>query len=108
MTLLVPLVANAAASLVGAAATSLSQNAPSPTLPESGGADFGETLRKLASDAIDTVKAGESAAIGGVQGQLPTHMVVDMVMSAERDLQTMIALRDRAVNAFQEISRMSI
>ena len=49
-----------------------------------------------------------SAAIGGVQGQMPTQMVVDMVMSAERDLQTMIALRDKAVNAFQEISRMSI
>lgn len=108
MTLLVPLVANAAASLVGAAATTLTQNAQPPATPGSGGADFGEMLKKLASDSIETVKGGEAAAIAGVQGQLPTQMVVDMVMSAERDLHTLIALRDKAVNAFQEISRMSI
>ena len=108
MTLLVPIVANAAASLMGAAATALTQNAQPPAVAENAGAGFGDILKKLASDAVDSVKAGEAAAIGGVQGQLPTHMVVDMVMSAERDLQTMIALRDKAVNAFQEISRMSI
>jgi len=108
MTLFVPIVANAAASLVGAAATTLAQNTPAPAAPGSGGADFGEILKKIAGDAVDTVKAGEAAAIGGVQGQLPTHMVVNMVMSAERDLHAMIALRDKAVNAFQEISRMSI
>jgi flagellar hook-basal body complex protein FliE len=108
MTLLVPIVANAAASLVGAAATTLAQTAQTSATPESAGVGFGEVLKKLASDSVDAVKAGEAAAIGGVQGQLPTHMVVDMVMSAERDLQTIIALRDKAVNAFQEISRMSI
>lgn len=108
MTLLVPIVANAAASLVGAAATTLAQTAQTSATPESAGVGFGEVLKKLASDSVDAVKAGEAAAIGGVQGQLPTHMVVDMVMRAERDLQTMIALRDKAVNAFQEISRMSI
>jgi flagellar hook-basal body complex protein FliE len=108
MTLLVPIVANAAASLVGAAATTLAQSAQPPAVTENNGAGFGEVLGKLARDAVDSVKAGEAAAIGGVQGQMPTHMVVDMVMSAERDLQTLIALRDKAVNAFQEISRMSI
>lgn len=108
MTLLVPIVANAAASLIGAAATTLSQNMQAQAVPVNDGAGFGEMLTKLASDAVDNVKAGEAAAIGGVQGQLPTQMVVDMVMSAERDLHTIIALRDRAVNAFQDITRMSI
>ena len=108
MTLLVPIVANAAASLIGSAATALTQNTQSTAVAESAGANFGDVLKKLAGDAVDSVKAGEAAAIGGVQGQLPTHKVVDLVMGAERDLQTMIALRDKAVNAFQEISRMSI
>jgi flagellar hook-basal body complex protein FliE len=108
MTLLVPIVANAAASLIGAAATTLSQNMQAQAVPVNDGGGFGEMLTKLARDAVDNVKAGEAAAIGGVQGQLPTQMVVDMVMSAERDLHTIIALRDRAVNAFQDITRMSI
>jgi flagellar hook-basal body complex protein FliE len=34
--------------------------------------------------------------------------VVDAVLAAERELQTVIAVRDKAVNAYQEISRMSI
>ncbi|KAF2990642.1 Flagellar hook-basal body complex protein FliE [Methylocystis sp. MJC1] len=34
--------------------------------------------------------------------------VVDAVMAAERSLQTMIAVRDKVVNAYQEISKMAI
>ena len=63
-------------------------------------------------------KTTSTAALGAALAQRKEKVVVvdfdvglrnlDLVMGAERDLQTMIALRDKAVNAFQEISRMSI
>jgi flagellar hook-basal body complex protein FliE len=69
---------------------------------------FGQVLQQLTNEAVNTVKSGESAAIAGVHGQASMLQVVDSVMAAERSLQTMIALRDKAVNAYQEISKMAI
>lgn len=69
---------------------------------------FGDVLKQLANEGADTIKNGESAAIAGVHGQASMLQVVDAVMAAERSLQTMIAVRDKVVNAYQEISKMAI
>jgi flagellar hook-basal body complex protein FliE len=54
------------------------------------------------------VRSGEAAAVAGVQGSLPLQTVVERVMAAERTLQAALAVRDKAVGAYQEISRMQI
>ncbi|MBX9741234.1 MAG: flagellar hook-basal body complex protein FliE [Beijerinckiaceae bacterium] len=73
-----------------------------------GGADFGKILADVASGAVDTMKGGEAASIAGLKGKMPLQDVVEAVMSAERTFQTALALRDKAVGAYQEISRMAI
>ena len=65
-------------------------------------------LGKVVTDAVGTLQAGESAAIQGVQGAMPTFKVVDAVMGAQRTLQQALAIRDKAVSAYQEITRMAI
>ena len=62
----------------------------------------------MAADAIGTLKAGEATAIAGMQGQAPLQQVVQAVMQAEQALRTAIAVRDKVVGAYQEISRMQI
>jgi flagellar hook-basal body complex protein FliE len=69
---------------------------------------FGDVLKQLANEGADTIKNGESAAIAGIHGQASMLQVVDAVMAAERSLQTMISVRDKVVNAYQEISKMAI
>ena len=54
------------------------------------------------------MQQGEAAAIEGVKGSMPTFKVVDSVMSAQRTLQQTLAIRDKAVSAYQDITRMSI
>ncbi len=71
-------------------------------------ASFGDVLQQLANETVATIKDGESAAIAGVHGKASTVQVVDAVMAAERSLQTMIAVRDKFVGAYQEISKMAI
>lgn len=71
-------------------------------------ASFGDVLGQLADGAIGAVQKGEAAAIQGMQGGLAPVKVVDAIMSAERALQTAIAIKDKAVSAYQEISRMAI
>jgi flagellar hook-basal body complex protein FliE len=71
-------------------------------------ADFGHVLGQVVSDAVGTLEIGESAAIQGIQGSASPNKVVEAVMGAQRALQSALAIRDKAVSAFEEITRMAI
>lgn len=73
-----------------------------------GSADFSKVLADVASSTVNTLKAGEATAIGGIGGTRTTQQVVEAVMNAEQALQTAIAVRDKLISAYQEISRMAI
>jgi flagellar hook-basal body complex protein FliE len=62
----------------------------------------------FASHLIDVVKQAETLAVSGMQGQVPMQDVVMKVMEAERAFSTAMAIRDKAVGAYLEISRMQI
>ena len=96
-----------ALSAVGAALTQASPVGSTPTASASG-PSFDQMLTQAAKDAVGTLQEGEAAAIEGVKGTIPTFKVVDAVMSAQRTLQEVLAVRDKAVSAYQEITRMSI
>jgi flagellar hook-basal body complex protein FliE len=70
--------------------------------------DFGTLLGQMTLDAISTLRAGEQTAIAGVRGQATTQQVVEAVMASEQTLQAGIAIRDKVVSAYLEISRMTI
>jgi flagellar hook-basal body complex protein FliE len=69
---------------------------------------FDGVLEQVASDAIGTLKAGEAASISGIRGKVSAQSVVEAVMSAEQTLQMAVAVRDKVVQAYQEVSRMAI
>lgn len=69
---------------------------------------FGAMFARVAAAARDTMRTGEAAAIAGVSGDASVQEVVRAVMSAEQQLRAAIAVRDRVVAAYQEISRMQI
>ena len=82
---------------------------PSATSPSAGsGTTFENALSQVFASATDALKQGESAAIQGIQGTMPATKVVDAVLGAQRSLQAALAVRDKAVAAFQELSRMNI
>ena len=72
------------------------------------GPSFDQALSQVVGSAIDTLKTGEAVAIQGVVGAAPPMKVVESVMAAQRSLQTVLAIRDKAVSAYQEIARMAI
>jgi flagellar hook-basal body complex protein FliE len=74
----------------------------------SGGSDFTQIMNQISGDAVGGLKSAEAASIGGIQGTTPVHQVVESIMSAQRSLQSVLAMRDKAVSAYQEISRMAI
>ena len=77
-------------------------------IPQGAGADFSAVLSQIAKDAVTTVQSAEATSIRGINGQATTQAVVEAVMEAERTLQTAVSIRDKAVSAYMELSRMAI
>ena len=73
---------------------------------EAGG--FGDMLTKTLEDAVQTTRAGEQAMAAGASGKAEMVDVVTAVANAETTMETVIALRDRMISAYQDIMRMPI
>jgi flagellar hook-basal body complex protein FliE len=72
------------------------------------GADFTSMLSRMAGDAVDSIKSAETVSVAGIRDKASVQQVVESVMAAEQSLQTAIAVRDKVVSAYMEISRMAI
>lgn len=72
------------------------------------GVSFSDFLKDKVGESIDTMKGGESMAAKAVTEEADVTDVVQAVTNAEITLQTVVAVRDRLVSAYQEIMRMPI
>lgn len=70
--------------------------------------DFATMVAHMAGQAVDAVRSAEAASQAGIKGQMPLTEVVDKVLEAERTLNSAIAVRDKVVSAYLELSRMQI
>ncbi len=79
-------------------------------LPSNGvqGPSFSEMVTEALEGAVKVERAGEQAAAQSVAGKADLVDMVTAVTNAEVTLQTVIAVRDRVVSAYQEIIRMPI
>ena len=71
------------------------------------------SFSNMVSNAIKSVANDQRAAENvtmqvAVGEQVPMHDVISIVGKADLTLQTMLTVRDRAVEAYQEIQRMPI
>lgn len=72
------------------------------------GPTFEQALGQALGSAVDTLKTGEAVAIQGVEGAAAPMKVVEAVMDAQRSLQSVLAIRDKIVSAWQDVARMAI
>jgi flagellar hook-basal body complex protein FliE len=69
---------------------------------------FGDILKNSAIESIQTLRGGEQASAKAITGEAKLPEVVQAVTAAELTLQTVVAVRDRVIGAYQEIMRMPI
>jgi flagellar hook-basal body complex protein FliE len=93
---------------IDAANPSASVRSPAAAVAPTQGPSFDQALAQAVGSAVDTLQTGEAVAIQGVEGAVPPMKVVESVMEAQRSLQSVLAIRDKAVSAYQEIARMAI
>ena len=65
-------------------------------------------LKQVLNEAVGQSKAAETAMTNQVQGKAEMIDVVTAISSAETSLETMMAVRDQVIAAYQEIMRMPI
>ena len=69
---------------------------------------FGATLSRALDSVVQTGEGADAQAAQAVTGSGNLTDVVAAVSQAQLALQTTVAIRDRVVEAYQEIMRMSI
>lgn len=82
----------------------------SPSAETAGAAEssFGAFLDRQVSQAVETLNEGERMSVAAVTGKAGTHEVVRSVLAAEMTVQTVVSIRDRMVQAYQDVMRMAI
>ncbi len=72
------------------------------------GGGFADILKNAMSDAMKASKTAETQMANQVQGKAQLVDVVTAVSAAESSLETVMAIRDQVISAYQEIMRMPI
>ncbi len=97
----------AAAAYARAAAESVDLGAAGAT-PNPVGESFGDVMAQALNDAANVGRQSETVSIQAVANQADLNEIVTAINSAEMTLQTVVAVRDKVIQAYQEIMRMPI
>ncbi|HEY1723726.1 MAG TPA: flagellar hook-basal body complex protein FliE [Magnetospirillaceae bacterium] len=73
-----------------------------------GGSDFASMLREGVQQAIDTGKKSELLSEQALAGKADIRDVVQAVNNAAMTLQTVVAVRDKVITAYNSILQMPI
>lgn len=72
------------------------------------GPSFGDVLKTAAQSAIDAQHTSEKVSAAGIVGKADMTEVLQAINNAEVALNTVLAVRDRVVQAYEAIMRTSI
>ena len=73
-----------------------------------GGQDFSSFMKEASENSIETLKSGEAMSMKGITGNADLNDVVSAINSAESTLQLVTTIRDKMIQAYQEVMRMPI
>jgi flagellar hook-basal body complex protein FliE len=90
------------------AAQNQSANASGGANAVDNGPGFAELVKSAVNDAIATSKHAETQMIGQAQGKVELVDAVTAISSAQASLQTVMAVRDQVISAYQQIMQMPI
>lgn len=72
------------------------------------GDDFAAALREVAESSLGALQAGETQTLEAAVGQADLTQVVMAVTQAEMTLETVVTLRDKVIQAYQDVINMPI
>lgn len=98
-------VMNAAAAYANAARAGSAPGMDARATPGSG---FADMVKEAVNNSVQSLQNAEQQSVKAAVGEADILDVVSAVSTAEVTLQSVVAVRDRVVQAYQEIMRMPI
>jgi flagellar hook-basal body complex protein FliE len=99
---------NAFAAGAYAASQGLAGLVPAKKPAATAGGEFGSLLQGAVANFAETGRKAEAQALAAVNGKADVVDVVTAVAESEAALETLVAVRDRVIAAYEEIMRMPI
>ena len=75
--------------------------------PQTGGSD-GTDFAGVARDFAQTIREGEQTAMAAMAGDADPHALVQALAQTELAVETAVTVRNKVVEAYQEILRMPV
>ncbi len=79
-----------------------------PAVERPKGPSFEDFLEKTGSKVVETIHEGNRAVVAGLRGEISPQAVVEATMAMETTIKTTVAVRDKLVEAYQEVLRMAV
>ncbi len=79
-----------------------------PATAPAPGEDGGTTLGSMVGDFAATLKKSEQSAFSAMTGGADPHSLVQALAQTELAVETAVAVRNKVVEAYQEILRMPV
>jgi flagellar hook-basal body complex protein FliE len=73
-----------------------------------GAPDFASMIGHAAQSAIQTMRQAEQVTASGIAGKTDTQAVVQALSNAEVTMQTVVAVRDKILAAYNDVIHMNI
>ena len=73
-----------------------------------GGPDFASMIGQAAQSAVQTMHQAEQVTASGIAGKADTQAVVQALTNAEITMQTVVAVRDKILTAYNDVIHMNI
>jgi flagellar hook-basal body complex protein FliE len=73
-----------------------------------GGSDFASMIGHAAQSAVQTMRQAEQVTASGIAGKADTQAVVQALSNAEVTMQTVVAVRDKILAAYNDVIHMNI
>ncbi len=86
----------------------LSEPTAAESAPKLAETSFADTLARAAQEITETLRRGETEATRAASGQGDVQSVVEALTATELALQTAVSVRDRVVEAYQDVLRMPV
>lgn len=102
-----PFAAAKAYAAVQAQANALAGSLSQPT-GAADGPGFSEVLKNAMDQAVQSSRNAEAQMVAHTQGKADLIDVVTAISSAQASLQTVMAVRDQVISAYQQIMQMQI
>ncbi len=71
-----------------------------------GGESFSKLLQQAGASVVDALNKSETSSLQAVTGKADLASVTEAVTNAQVALQTVVAVRDRVIAAYQDIMKM--